>query len=209
MITRRFLRATEDQNQKQSSQPSSLDFQIKDSEKVKANNNQIWLYDDISDQSLYRLKSSLLAINQMYDLLQLQYYGMIKFKPVIHLHIASNGGCCFSGLHMYDTIKNNKYPVYTYIDGFIASAASLPFLAGVKRIMPDNGFIMIHQLSTWFVGTFQNLKDQYQNSTKVMNKFKQVYKKQLNMNDSQLEQMLKHDLWLNKQQAESYGFVKN
>ena len=187
---------------------TSLDFEIKDSQKVKSNNNQIWLYDQISDQSLYILKTSLGNINQLYDLMKIQYSGMLTFEPVIHLHIASNGGCCFSGLHMYDIIKNNKYPVYTYVDGFIASAATFPFLGGTKRFMSDNAFIMIHQLSAWFVGTFQNLKDQYQSSTKIMNKFKQIYIKELNITNEQLEQLLKRDLWLNKDQAEGLGFIR-
>lgn len=187
---------------------TSLDFEIKDSQKVKSNNNQIWLYDQISDQSLYILKTSLGNINQLYDLMKIQYSGMLTFEPIIHLHIASNGGCCFSGLHMYDIIKNNKYPVYTYVDGFIASAATFPFLGGTKRFMSDNAFIMIHQLSAWFVGTFQNLKDQYQNSTKIMNKFKQIYIKELNITNEQLEQLLKRDLWLNKDQAEGLGFIR-
>ncbi len=195
--------------QVKSNQDNTIDFEIKDAEKVKTINNQIWLYDDISEQSLFKLKSSLQTINQMYDLFQIQYSDIVKFEPVIHLHIASDGGCCFPGLHMYDTIKNNKYSIYTYVDGFIASAASLPFLGGVKRIMSDNSFIMIHQLSTWFIGTFQNLKDQFENSNKVMNKLKQIYKEQLSMADAQLEQLLKHDLWLTKQQAEAFGFVKN
>ena len=187
---------------------TSLDFEIKDSQKVKSNNNQIWLYDQISDQSLYILKTSLGNINQLYDLMKIQYSGMLTFEPIIHLHIASNGGCCFSGLHMYDIIKNNKYPVYTYVDGFIASAATFPFLGGTKRFMSDNAFIMIHQLSAWFVGTFQNLKDQYQSSTKIMNKFKQIYIKELNITNEQLEQLLKKDLWLNKDQAEGLGFIR-
>lgn len=187
---------------------TSLDFEIKDSQKVKSNNNQIWLYDQISDQSLYILKTSLGNINQLYDLMKIQYSGMLTFEPIIHLHIASNGGCCFSGLHMYDVIKNNKYPIYTYVDGFIASAATFPFLGGTKRFMSDNAFIMIHQLSAWFVGTFQNLKDQYQSSTKIMNKFKQIYIKELNITNEQLEQLLKRDLWLNKDQAEGLGFIR-
>ena len=187
---------------------TSLDFEIKDSQKVKSNNNQIWLYDQISDQSLYILKTSLGNINQLYDLMKIQYSEMLTFEPVIHLHIASNGGCCFSGLHMYDVIKNNKYPIYTYVDGFIASAATFPFLGGTKRFMSDNAFIMIHQLSAWFVGTFQNLKDQYQSSTKIMNKFKQIYIKELNITNEQLEQLLKRDLWLNKDQAEGLGFIR-
>ena len=206
---KRFIRAAEDQFQKQNIQHTSLDFEIKGSQKVKSNNNQIWLYDEINDQSLYLVKNSMENINQSYDMMKIQYSGMLTFQPVIHLHIASNGGCCFSGLHMYDSIKNNKYPVYTYVDGFIASAASLPFLGGTKRFMSDNAFIMIHQLSTWFIGTFENLKDQFENSNKVMNKFKQLYKIELSISEDQLEELLKHDLWLTKEQAQKYGFIKN
>lgn len=208
VIKRKFMRAIEEQPQKVVSASNSVGFQIKDTEKVRTNNNQIWLYDDISDQSLYTLKTSIYSINQLYDLTKLQYGGMLKFQPVIHLHIASNGGCCFSGLHMYDIVKHNKYPIYTYVDGFIASAASLPFLAGAKRYMSPNAFIMIHQLSTWFIGTFQNLKDQYESSAKVMNKFKQVYKFELNMDADKLQELLKRDIWLDKQQANALGFIR-
>ena len=208
VIKRKFMRAIEEQPQKVVSASNSVGFQIKDTEKVRTNNNQIWLYDDISDQSLYTLKTSIYSINQLYDLTKLQYGGMLKFQPVIHLHIASNGGCCFSGLHMYDIVKHNKYPIYTYVDGFIASAASLPFLAGAKRYMSPNAFIMIHQLSTWFIGTFQNLKDQYESAAKVMNKFKQVYKFELNMDADKLQELLKRDIWLDKQQANALGFIR-
>lgn len=36
-------------------------------QKVQYSNNTIWLYDDIDDQSLYRLKFALQNINQMFD----------------------------------------------------------------------------------------------------------------------------------------------
>jgi hypothetical protein len=38
-----------------------------------ASDNIIWLYDDINDASLYKVKSSLNSINHSYDKLKLQY----------------------------------------------------------------------------------------------------------------------------------------
>jgi ATP-dependent protease ClpP protease subunit len=38
-------------------------------------------------------------------------------------------------MHLYDFIKNNKYSINTYIDGFAASGGSVLFLAGKKRYM--------------------------------------------------------------------------
>lgn len=183
------------------------DVNIKQGQKVKWNNNVIWLYDDISDQSLYKLKIALQSINQMFDAWYISFPN-IDISPVIHLRIASNGGCAFSGMHMYDVIKNNKYPVYTYVDGFCASAASDAFLGGTKRYMSENSFILIHQLSVWFAGTFTNLKDQYLSMQTVMNKAKKIYLDELIVSQQKLDELLSHDLWLSKEQAQQLGFCK-
>lgn len=149
-----------------------------------------------------------MSINKLFDQTKVQLQYIADFNPEINLHIASNGGCVFSGMHMYDIISKNKYPVNTYVDGFAASAASLLFLAGKHRYMYENSFILIHQLRTWFVGTFSELQDTMQNSAKLMSRLKNIYTTQLNITQSQLDQMLKKDLWLSKQQAQKYGFLR-
>ena len=58
--------------------------------------------------------------------------------------------------------------VHTYIDGLIASAATFLFLAGKKRFMTENSNILIHQISTGFWGKFEDLKDEYKNTTELM-----------------------------------------
>ena len=172
------------------------------------NDNIIWLYDEINDTSLYKVKNSLNLINHAYDKLKLQYQGILQFTPIIHMHIASSGGDVFSGLALYDAVKNNRYCVYTHIDGFCASAATFPFLAGAKRFMSQNSLIMIHQISTWFVGDFSNLKDQMQTMTKLTNKAKTIYLRQSNMTQQELDKLLSRDVWLTKQQAEKLNFCE-
>ena len=55
-----------------------------------------------------------------------------KFDPIIYLYIYSPGGDLYMGFSGYEFIKNSKVPIYTYIDGMIASAATFLFLAGEK-----------------------------------------------------------------------------
>ena len=101
----------------------------------------------------------------------------------INLHISSNGGDLIIGLAFYDYIKNNKYQINTYVDGYCASAASLIFLGGKERFMSENSFIMIHQLSTLVMGTFSNVVDEYQNCNKLMEKMKNIYRTETSIDE--------------------------
>ena len=175
---------------------------------VKIIGNEIYLYDIISDISLLKLKQCLRKVNKKLDQIMLQLDWEDSNMFTINLHIASNGGCCFSGLHMYDVIKNNKYVVNTHIDGFAASAATFPFLAGKNRYISENSYVMIHQLSSIVTGTYQNLKDQLQNCQKIMNSFKKVYLEQLTVEKEQLDKLLSKDLWLSKEEAIKLGFQR-
>ncbi len=175
---------------------------------VKIIGNQIYLYDDISDKSLLKLKQCLRKVNKKLDQIILQLGWVEPNMFIINIHIASNGGCCFSGLHMYDTIKENKYTINTYIDGFAASAATFPFLAGKNRYISENSYVMIHQLSSLVSGTYQNLKDQLSNCQKIMESFKKVYLNELTIEKEQLDVLLSKDLWLTKVQANKLGFQR-
>ena len=64
---------------------------------------------------------------------------------------------------MLDLIKNLNNPVHTYVDGFAASAATLLSLSGEKRFMTKNSLMLIHQLSSGFMGKFTEIKDENDN----------------------------------------------
>ena len=72
--------------------------------------------------------------------------------PFIHLFINSGGGSITSGISSMDTILRAKVPVYTYVDGFCASAATFLSVVGTKRFMSRNSYMLLHQLSTNFWG---------------------------------------------------------
>ena len=126
----------------------------------------------------------------------------------IELHIHSGGGDLFSGLAAVDTIRSVKTPVHTYVDGSAASAATLMSLTGDKRFIYKNSFMLIHQLSTMIVeGTHEQFKDEFENQQRLMKRIKALYQEKASMSDETLEDLLKHDLWLDSDKCLEYGLV--
>lgn len=189
---------------------SEPDKGLKLQDKIKVVNNQIYLYQDICDESLLVFKSQLQQLNKTFDICKMQFSNVANFEPYIDLHITSNGGCLMTGLHFYDIIKSNRYPINTYVDAFCASSASLVFLAGKKRSFYDHSYILIHQLSVsgWWSMTFSMLEDEIQNCQRWMNSIKELYSEELNITIEELEKLLSKDLWLDKEQAGKLGFIK-
>ena len=127
-------------------------------------------------------------------------------EPIIELHINSNGGCVFIGIDIYNFIINFKIPIYTYTNGFIASAATFMYLGGKKRFIYENNYVLIHQLSTGAWGTYQILKDEMNNNKKLMETINNLYKKYTNLPKKKLNEMLKNEIYLNANECIKYNF---
>ena len=165
--------------------------------------NHIYFYEDIEKEQIIEL------INQIKDLEEklLKIKFNYEVQPIIKLHIYSNGGDAFMGLSIYDFLKTIKIPIYTYIDGFIASSATFLFLGGQKRFMTENSTILIHQLSTNFWGKFEDLVDEYKNTSELMKIIKNIYSHNTNMKKKQIDDLLKRELLLNCNESKKYGII--
>ena len=108
-------------------------------------NNDIYFYGPVNQRSCFELKNKINELDTRSSVMQIQYH--IE-PPPIHLHIQSNGGSLFHTLYIIDLIKNINTPVYTYIDGFAASAAALISVVGKKRYMTKNSLMLITSLNT-------------------------------------------------------------
>jgi ATP-dependent protease ClpP protease subunit len=60
------------------------------------------------------------------------------------LHINSPGGDLFDGIAIYNSVKQHKAKVTTYVDALAASAASFIAMAGDEIVMTRNATLMIH-----------------------------------------------------------------
>jgi len=165
--------------------------------------NKIYFYEEIDKETILELIKQIQLLT--YELqLQSSKYG---FDPHIDLHIYSPGGDAFMGLSIYDFIRNNPVPVYTYIDGNIASAATFMFLAGAKRFMSQNATVLIHQVSTSFWGKFEDLKDEMKNTTEIMKIVRNLYSENTSMKKKDIDAILKRELFLNYTECKTIGFI--
>ena len=165
--------------------------------------NNIYYYEPIDKIPILELINQLKELESI--LINLKY--TYDVNPVIKLHIYSEGGDAFMGLSIYDFIKTLKIPVHTYIDGLIASAATFLFLAGKKRFMTENSNILIHQISTGFWGKFEDLKDEYKNTTELMKIAKKIYTDNTSMSKKTIDDIIKRELYLTYQDALKYKII--
>lgn len=166
--------------------------------------NHIYFYDDVTEEAaasfVVNLRETVGELKQVAAALEVE-------PPPIHVHINSFGGSVFAGFAMHDAIRECPLRVITHIEGSAASAATLLSVAGSHRTIGRNGFILIHQLSTWFEGTFEEQKDDLENSKRLMSAIKNIYKERTCIPARKLSDMLKRDLWLPADMALKYGLV--
>jgi len=123
------------------------------------------------------------------------------------LYINSEGGEVFSAFSAVDRIKSSKVPVHTYVEGFCASASTLLSVCGHKRYIRKNSFMMIHQLSGGLWGSFEAVKDEFENCELLMEYIKKIYLEHASIPESDLTEILKHDTYLNSEECLKYGLV--
>lgn len=171
---------------------------------VRSANNNIYFYGAVSESSTLQLKNKLEELDLHLQTIAIHY----KIDaPPIHLHIQSYGGSLLHTFYIMDVIKMLKTPVYTYIDGFAASAATLMSVCGKRRFMTESSVMLVHQLSSGASGKFEEIKNEYSNLVEFMEIIKKTYLNYGNISSQELDDLLKQDLWLNSKKSLEYGFV--
>ncbi len=166
--------------------------------------NRIYFYSRIETEKILQLNRNILSMG-----INLQREATIQNREPanIYLHIQSYGGSIFAGMAGMDEIIKSVVPVYTMIDGCCASAATFLSVCGKKRFINRHAYMLIHQLSSFMWGKYEDFKDEIQNLDKIMAMIKQVYKEYTKIPMSKLDEILKHDLWFNSDECLEYGLV--
>ena len=171
---------------------------------IAVHENKIYFYAGVNRESAAEL-------NKKIGELQVKSFTMannLDIEPYpIHLHINSGGGSIISGIASMDTILSCKVPVYTYVDGFAASAATFLTLVGNKRFISRHSYMLIHQLTSNFWGKYSEFQDAKQNLDLMMDTVKNVYKKYTKVPVRKLNEILKHDLMWDAKTCLKYGLV--
>lgn len=125
----------------------------------------------------------------------------------IELHINSYGGSVFASISIFNYLKSLGKHITTINDGICASGASLIFMVGDSRIMPENTMLMIHRASTFAWGNCNELREQadvlekLDNSTVMAN-----YKNHFKGTDEELMELIDKETWLSADECLEKGF---
>jgi len=173
-------------------------------DKIERSDNRIWFYSEVTRPKILELNKEIrtLGVEIVNSATRLE-------SPMvnIYLHINSYGGSVFAGLSAVDYIKKSKAPVVSIIDGCAASAATLISVSSSRRLMNENAFMLIHQLSSGMWGNYEHMKDEMKNCDMLMAAIKKVYGEHTKIPKRKLNQILKHDLWFDAKKCLEYGLV--
>jgi ATP-dependent protease ClpP protease subunit len=129
-------------------------------------------------------------------------------KQAIYLHITTDGGLIYSAFSIIDCIKSLSIPVHTIVDGFVASAGTLISLAGEKRYMCENAYMLIHELRGGIWGKMSEIDEEYTNSKKIMEHIKRIYSENTKIKKKELDGILKKDLIWDVEECIEKGLIQ-
>lgn len=171
--------------------------------------NHLFFHKEVSEDSVDKVKKLMRQYYDKVNSIQLKHE-CINFNPKpLYIHIFSPGGCAYSGFALYDFIMEykKKIPVYTVVEGSVASAATFISIAGNKRFITPNSSMLIHQLSTMMGGNFEQIKDQFDNSKKCMEKIMGIYQLHTKITKKKIPKILKHDIEWDANESLENGLV--
>lgn len=124
----------------------------------------------------------------------------------ITVHINSNGGEVKEGLAIYNALKTRN--VTTICEGFAASAASLIFMAGKRRVMNAASLLFIHQAIVSASGNPDELEKVASDLRTITEAAANAYKEGgVTVSDEELTEMLKDETWIKAEDALEMGFA--
>jgi ATP-dependent protease ClpP protease subunit len=168
-------------------------------------NNRIYFYSDIDRDSALRLITEMRLAEK--DLLREQIDFELDAPRPLYIHIYSYGGIVHSGFSIMDAILTSKVPIYSVIEGYAASAATIVSVVAKKRFINKHARFLIHEVSGMSWGKLSEMKDSTKNAEGLMEAIKKVYQEHSKMPKAIMEDLLKHDLDLTPEQCLKYGFV--
>ena len=167
--------------------------------------NRIYFYSEVTRDSILTLNRQIDELSKQMKIIQFTYN--LPEQPHIEIHMCSEGGDIFAAMSTVDKIIDNPVPVDTYCEGIVASAGTLLSSVGHTRYITKSSCMLVHQVSSGLWGNYMQFKDEIKNLELIMNLIKGVYMKRTKFDNTELEELLSHDLYLGSDKCLEYGLV--
>jgi len=172
---------------------------------IEVDENKIYFYTEVGEKEALDLNKILRHLD--IEMQHLKERLGLSEDPPIRLYIHSPGGSFFSALSIIDAIKSCKSPVYTYIDGHAASAATMISVVGKRRFATRNSFMLIHQQRMIWEGKHADFIDEIENQKHVTETMKRVYLEHTKMSEKELTAILKRELHIPAEECLKLGLI--
>lgn len=125
----------------------------------------------------------------------------------IEVHINSYGGEVAEGVAIYNALRNSGKEIATVCDGFACSIASVIFMAGSKRIMRPASLLMLHNPSSFAVGTSKDLRKSADDLDVICELSKTAYLKGGKIDADTLTSAMDAETWVAPEKAVEWGLA--
>ena len=197
-------RIEEEEDDQQSILPFPLSFPKFSSANIHSIHNRIYFNDDITTESITALNKELRTLDEKMATIS----NMFRIDPIpIYLHLTTNGGEIYAAFSAIDCIQQMKCPLYTVVDGFVASAGTLISIAGKKRYILPNAYMLLHELRSGFWGKMSDMTEEMENLKKLMDHLIDYYSTHTPLSKKTLEKLLTKDSIWNAKECISRGVV--
>lgn len=125
----------------------------------------------------------------------------------IRVHIDSYGGSVSEGWAIYNALRQHPAKVTTFGDGFVASAALYPFLAGDERIASNLSAYYFHRVSIATEGYADELRKAADEAEQMTEIGISAFVERAGMEESTVRELMEAETWLTPAQALDYGLA--
>jgi ATP-dependent Clp protease protease subunit len=129
-------------------------------------------------------------------------------KDPITVVVSSFGGDVYTGLRIYDVLKDCSCPIITIGEGKVMSMGTIVYLAGDKRYALPNTTFMFHEVSSLSLGKLSEIKNDLKEVTRLEGICLDIIAKNTSKNKKWWEKETKHvDKFFNYQESKKLGII--
>jgi len=126
---------------------------------------------------------------------------------VINVHIDSPGGAVSAGWAIYNELKQHPARIRTYGEGFIASAALYPFMAGDERYAMNPCAFFFHKMSQGVYGNTDELRKAAEELDKLNEIGRSAFTDNTPMTAEDVKALEQAETWLSPEEALNLGIA--
>lgn len=136
-------------------------------------------------------------------------FDLSEDKDGAEVYIRSNGGDAFEGLAIHDYLNTLDVPVTTIAEGYVASAASIIFIAAPRkrRKMMKNATLMIHNPWTYAGGEAGDLEAVAEQLRQLEDRLIEMYANATGNSKKQIREWMNEEKTFTAEEAVAEGFA--